>query len=367
MTVPPPVRPSAVPFGAVVLTVLTALGTPALLWPVVSAAPASASVSGQIEPVRPEEGEIVRLYRSALGRDPDAEGYRYWVTRRIEGLALDAVADSFLVGREFERRFGGDDLDPAAFVDRVYRNVLDRPGDADGSAYWQGELARGLDRHHLVLLFSESVELQRRTGTELEALPPFQPEVSPVTAADLPTSWRPGCPVEPEDLRVIELDHVDRMGAHDRGVLVVHQDVADEVVAIFEQLYDARYPITSMRPVDEFIGDDGRANDDASMAADNTSAFNCRAVTGGTRWSRHAFGTAIDINPVTNPYVSGSGSGSGSVTVVLPPSGAAWVDRSAHHPAMIRPGDVVTRAFAAAGWRWGGDFVSLKDYQHFQR
>lgn len=352
VSVPPPVRSRAA---------LLVVAVVALVW---SAGPVSAQTEpAQTETVRPEEGEIVRLYRSALGRDPDDDGYRYWVTRRIQGLPLATVADSFLVGDEFERRFGGADLDAAAFVDRVYRNVLDRSGDAEGAAYWQGELAQGLDRHHLVLLFSESVELQRRTGTEPVALPPFEPEVSAVTEADLGASWRTGCPVGPEDLRAIELDHVDSFGQPDRGTLVVHRDLVDEVATIFEQLFVARYPITSIRPVDEFVGDDGRASDDLSMAADNTSGFNCRAITGGSRWSRHAFGTAIDINPITNPYVSGEGSD----MVVLPPEGAAWVDRSVHHPTMIRPGDVVTRAFADAGWRWGGDFVSLKDYQHFQR
>ena len=318
---------------------------------------AGGPVAAHIDPVRPEEGEIVRLYRSALGRDPDPDGYRYWVTRRIEGVPLGVVADSFLAGREFAERFGtGDDT---AFVDRVYTNVLGRPGDPEGAAYWRAELARGLDRPHLVLLFSESVELQRRTGTELAELPPFRPVVGEVTAADLPTSWRPGCPVGPEDLRALELDHVTFDGGHARGTLIVHRVVVDDLIEVFGALYRDRFPIRSIRPVDEFVGDDGRASDDLSMAAGNSSAFNCRPVTGGSRWSAHASGTAVDLNPILNPYVSGS--------TVLPPAGADWVDRTRHHPGLIRPGDVVTRAFAAAGWTWGGDFRTLADYQHFER
>ncbi|MEM9562617.1 MAG: DUF4214 domain-containing protein [Actinomycetota bacterium] len=308
-------------------------------------------------PVRPEEGEVERLYRSALGRDPDADGYDYWVARRVEGIPLAVVAESFLAGREYQRRFGADD--DAEFVDDVYRNVLGRPGDPDGEAYWRGELARGLDRHHLVLLFSESTEMRRRTGTELVELPSFSPVVGDVSAEDVAASWRSGCPVGPEQLRALTLDHVGADGGHARGVLVVHEDVVDEVVAIFAELYTARFPIASMRPVDEFVGDDGRASDDRSMEANNTSGFNCRAITGGTRFSRHAWGLAIDLNPVENPYVSGS--------TVLPPAGVSHVDRSIYHPAMIRQGDVVTRAFAAAGWTWGGDFRTLADYQHFQR
>lgn len=307
--------------------------------------------------VRPEEGEVIRLYHSALGREPDPDGYRYWVIRRIEGVSLATVAHGFLAGGEFERRFG--DGDDAAFVDRVYRNVLGRAGDPDGVTYWRRELAGGLTRHDLVLLFSESGELRRRTGTETIDLPRFRAEVSSVTADDLGLSWRVGCPVAPSDLRAVEVDHVTADGHPARGVLVVNRAVVDEVVVIFQRLYEARYPITSMRPVDEF-----GADDDASMAADNTSAFNCRTVTGGSAWSRHAFGTAIDINPITNPYVRDQAGGD---RTVLPPAGSAFVDRSAHHPAMIRSGDVVTRAFAAAGWRWGGDYVTLKDHHHFDR
>ncbi len=343
---------SAAAAAARSLVLAAALGL--VLGAAVDDGPAAAEVGAV---VRPEEGEIRRLYRSALGREPDAGGYGYWVARRVEGVPLAVVADSFLAGREYQRRFGVED--DAAFVDVVYDNVLGRPGDPDGVAYWRGELAGGLDRHHLVLLFSESTELRRRTATELRDLPPFSPVVAAVSADDVAASWRSGCPVGPERLRALTLDHVAADGGHARGVLVVHQAVVDEVLTIFAELYAARFPIASMRPVDEFVGGDGRAGDDESMAADNTSAFNCRPVTGGTRFSRHAWGMAIDLNPIENPYVSGS--------TVLPPAGSAYVDRSVYHPGMIRPGDVVTRAFAAAGWTWGGDFRTLADYQHFQR
>jgi hypothetical protein len=93
------------------------------------------------------------------------------------------------------------------------------------------------------------------------------------------------------------------------------------------------------------------------MAADNTSAFNCRAVTGGTGWSAHSYGTAVDVDPLENPYVHGS--------IVAPPAGAAYLDRSNNRPGMLLHGDAVVRGFAAVGWSWGGDYTSLKDYQHF--
>ena len=137
--------------------------------------------------------------------------------------------------------------------------------------------------------------------------------------------------------------------------LIVNADAADAVVRAFGKLYDARFPIRRMEPVDVYGG-----SDDASMAADNTSAFNCRPITGTTdRWSNHSYGRAIDINTIENPYVKG--------TTVLPPAGADYLDRTDVRPGMIVAGDVVTAAFAAEDFGWGGDYTSLKDYQHFER
>ncbi|MFS0704345.1 M15 family metallopeptidase [Cellulomonas sp. 179-A 9B4 NHS] len=153
------------------------------------------------------------------------------------------------------------------------------------------------------------------------------------------------------ELRYLTVTHDNMAGAVVTGELVVHADVADGLVEVFRTLFDARFPIASMRLVDDF-----GADDDASMAADNTSAFNCRAVTGGTGWSEHSYGRAIDVNPVENPYVRGA--------TVLPPAGAAFVDRHAA-PRVILDGDVVVQAFAAHGWQWGGHWTSPKDHQHF--
>lgn len=295
---------------------------------------------------------MFRLYRSVLGRDPDTAGFDYWVALRIEGVSLRVIADSFLVGEEFRLRFGADDDD--AFVDLVYRAVLGRAGDPEGVAYWRRQLGQGLLRADLVLLFSESTEFRLLTGTDPVTLPDFRVVVTTPEPSDLATSWRAGCPVDPGDLRTLELDHVDFDGQHRRGVIVVHRDVADDVAEMFGELYRSRYPIATMRSIEEFAADD---ND--SMAANNTSGFNCRRITGGSSWSRHAYGRAVDLNPIQNPYVSGD--------TVLPPAGESFRDRDRYHQAMIRPGDVVTRSFAARGWRWGGDFRSLADYQHFDR
>ncbi len=119
-----------------------------------------------------------------------------------------------------------------------------------------------------------------------------------------------------------------------------------------EALYEDRFPIRRMVLIDRYGADDHR-----SMNADNTSAFNCRFVAGTNRWSMHAYGKAIDINPVENPYVGSWG--------VSPPNGAAFVDRTPKRKGMIAHGDVVWRVFRRIGWEWGGDWHTLKDYMHF--
>lgn len=173
-----------------------------------------------------------------------------------------------------------------------------------------------------------------------------------VSAARLGSSHSAGCPVPPSRLRLVEVTHWGLDGRTHRGELVVHEDVASAVVQVFRRLHAARFPVQQVRTVDAYGGDD-----EASMAANNTSGYNCRRVTGGTAWSEHAYGRAIDVNPVQNPYVSG--------TTVAPTAGRAYLDRSDVRPGMVVAGDAVVRAFAAVGWEWGGAFRSLKDYQHF--
>jgi hypothetical protein len=182
--------------------------------------------------------------------------------------------------------------------------------------------------------------------------PSFSARVSRVTAAELPFSYRSGCPVGPADLRAVRLRHWDFRGASRVGLLVVHETAVRDVVTVFRRLYAARFPIRRMLGVERYRGDDDR-----SMAADNTSAFNCRFVSGTNRWSEHAYGKAIDLNPLENPYVHGGR--------VEPPAGRAYLDRSQRRAGMATEGSVVVRAFDAAGWGWGGRWQSSKDYQHF--
>jgi hypothetical protein len=141
-------------------------------------------------------------------------------------------------------------------------------------------------------------------------------------------------------------------GKQHTGRLVVHRDVAGEVVDAFRALYADRFPIRRMVPVDAYGGSDFR-----SIEADNTSAFNCRFVDGTTRWSEHAYGRAIDVNPIENPYVSG-----GRTSHV---ASGPYLDRARHRPGMAYEGGALVRAFDAIGWGWGGRWTSAQDYQHF--
>ena len=167
-----------------------------------------------------------------------------------------------------------------------------------------------------------------------------------------PTSWRPGCPVGLEQLRYLTLSYWGFDGQPHQGELVVHVDVVGDIEAVFAALFRARYPIWRMELVDNYGGDDH-----TSIEADNTSAFNCRPVAGTDRWSNHAFGKAIDINPIENPYVAG-GQTSHDASVT-------FVDRGSVRPGMIVEGDAVTAAFDARGWDWGGRWGAPIDYQHF--
>ncbi|MDF1565261.1 MAG: M15 family metallopeptidase [Deltaproteobacteria bacterium] len=165
-------------------------------------------------------------------------------------------------------------------------------------------------------------------------------------------SWHEGCPLPLEQLARLELSHHGFDGEPHTGVLVVDAAEAQRVEGIFRALFEARFPIRRMEPIEAFGGDD-----DASMAADNTSAFNCRPVAGKKTFSQHAWGRAIDLNPRENPYVRGED--------VQPPRGRAFLDRAADLPGLLREGGPAVRAFESAGWKWGGRWRRSKDYQHF--
>jgi hypothetical protein len=174
------------------------------------------------------------------------------------------------------------------------------------------------------------------------------------TTATSTASWRPGCPVPLSQLRVVSVRYWGFDDAEHAGTVVVNQRVAAGVERVFANLLRERFPIRRVEPIDNYGGDDER-----SLEADNTAGFNCRRVVGGSGgWSKHAYGLAIDVDPIENPYLEHGN--------VHPQAGREYLDRSNVRPGMATEGGALVKAFAAEGWSWGGRWSGTPDYQHFQ-
>jgi hypothetical protein len=182
----------------------------------------------------------------------------------------------------------------------------------------------------------------------------FVEQSAAVTASELGGSWHAGCPVGPAQLRLLTMSYWGFDGEPHTGTMVVNAAVVNSVFTVFKRLFGEHFPIRRMEPTGDFGG-----SDPASMNADNTSGFNCRyaVAPGKPAWSVHAFGEAIDVNTVENPYLEGGS--------VMPAAGAAYVTRRPYRPGMAVPGGQLVTAFAAAGWFWGGRWTASPDYQHF--
>ena len=207
------------------------------------------------------------------------------------------------------------------------------------------------------LLFASVIAVAALPGSAQGSVTGFKGSIAPISPA-LATkmtgvSWRPGCPVPLRDLRVVTATH---RGFDERdltGRLIVHRDVAAQILGVLRRLHADGFPIRRMVPIDAYGGSDFR-----SIEADNTSAFNCRFVDGTSRYSEHAYGRAIDVNPIENPYVTRSGTTSH-------PASRRYVRRTPFRPGMAVEGRALVRAFDAIGWGWGGRWSGVKDYQHF--
>ena len=170
-------------------------------------------------------------------------------------------------------------------------------------------------------------------------------------------SYKKGCPIPRNELRYLQLSYIDRQGQTQHGELVCNQRIAHDLVDIFRLLYLAHYPIERMQLIDDF-----EADDQCSMAANNTSCFNYRTISGTQTVSKHGKGMAIDINPFYNPCVKGSR--------VEPKEGRKWAFRREQRhdiPMKIDRRDLCYRLFVKHGFRWGGNWRTLKDYQHFEK
>ncbi|MCL9682998.1 M15 family metallopeptidase [Legionella maioricensis] len=168
-------------------------------------------------------------------------------------------------------------------------------------------------------------------------------------------TWHNGCPVALDELTYIQLSYWGFDHQTHQGILIVNKELAHEVVAIFKQLYLKKFPIQSMKPMEIFHG-----NDNASMAANNTSAFNCRDLTNKPGvFSQHSYGRAIDINPLINPFVKGK--------KVSPEGGNKFLNRYKPYPGKIIKNDFVSQLFIQHGWDWGAHWYDVQDYQHFEK
>ena len=155
-------------------------------------------------------------------------------------------------------------------------------------------------------------------------------------------------------LRYLKMLHYTPSGEIKEGEMVVSKDIAEDVVAIFKELFEAEYPIERMQLIDDYAADDGK-----SMSANNTTAFCYREISGGGKLSKHALGIAIDLNPLYNPYVKGG--------KVEPEAGLPYVNRRQKFAMKITKNDLAYKVFTRHGFKWGGNWKSLKDYQHFEK
>ncbi len=190
------------------------------------------------------------------------------------------------------------------------------------------------------------------TTTTTPPPPEFEYAIWPVTEETVSLSWREGCPVHWEKLTMLTLSYWNFDGRPVKGRMVVNTAVVDDVLTVFEKLFNMRFPIERIALIDDYNGDDK-----AAMRSNITSGFNCRLVDGTESWSRHALGLAIDINPLINPWAREGN--------VLPVEGTRYADgRDKPIPGMINSGDRVISIFEQVGWAWGGVWSSA-DYMHF--
>lgn len=233
-----------------------------------------------------------------------------------------------------------------------------RIGNATPAPRWLGTRVLPVGPNGFPAARDTPPELRNRSIITVDDLPPppdgrFHATVQAVPAGVLArSSWTKACPVAASDLRYLTVGFRGFDGRAHTGELLVNARAADDLVAVFGKLFAANFPIERMRI-------SSAADMDAPPTGDGntTEAFACRPVRGNKAWSQHAYGLAVDVNPFQNPYHKGR--------VVLPELATAYLDRAKGRPGMVRPRGPVVRAFAAVGWKWGGDYRSLKDYMHF--
>lgn len=314
---------------------------------------AFSDVGGAPEEVR---DAVDRLSRAQVVRGYPDGSYQPGAPVRRDQMASFLVRLQHLAGGPVpapERCFS--DVGPGPHEDAV--GTLCALGVAQGTGDGRFTPAGQVSRTQLAGFVARLLDVDAEAGlaAPLPSVPAYEGTAFPIddaTRARMSSSYRDGCPVALSELRLLKLRHWGFDGTTHLGELVVRVDAAQPVVDAFGTAYRGRVPVERMRLVDEY-----GADDDASMAANNTSGYNCRRVAGTSTWSQHAYGTAVDVNPVQNPYVA--------TGVIEPAAGAAYTDRADVRPGMAVVGGALLEGFRSAGWGWGGDFRSSKDYQHF--
>ena len=170
-------------------------------------------------------------------------------------------------------------------------------------------------------------------------------------------SYKDNCPLPLDELRYLHVLHKDLDGKTHEGELICNAYIADDLLAIFKELFDANYPIEKIRLVDEY-----NADDETSMRDNNSSCFNFRFISHTTKISKHGLGLAVDINTLYNPYtkvVDGK-------RILEPATAGEYVDRTKNFPYKIDENDFCYKLFIKHGFEWGGSWKSAKDYQHFE-
>lgn len=206
----------------------------------------------------------------------------------------------------------------------------------------------------------ETTSLEKPAQFELLSLKGFHGQIwNPLpreTRASIQgRSWTENCPLSMDELAYLQVDHYTQLGTIEKGELIIHHELASEMLDIFSELFEAQFPIEQMRLIEHFDCDDNR-----SMAANNSYCFCTRPIVGQRELSKHSYGCAIDINPRVNPYHREG--------KILPPEGEAFLNRQQNIPGMIQEGSPCHQAFAKRGYTWGGNWPKpYLDYHHFEK
>lgn len=230
--------------------------------------------------------------------------------------------------------------------------------DATTRPDWLGTRLLELDENGFGIVIPTPDELVDRRLATIDILDPPTGDAFELSLGSVPpdvlarSTWHEGCPVSVDELTYLTMSHVGFDGQLHTGEMIVNASFAAEVAGVFQELFEAGFPIEEMRVV--------RADElDLHPTGDgnNTTSFVCRDAVNTTRWSQHAYGLAVDINPFHNPYLKGE--------LVLPELASAYTDRNNERPGMVLGGDIATSSFDSMGWSWGGEWSSLKDWMHF--